>query len=77
METAIVSSKHVRQRLGSVILDLKYIEEKVFLIEKVGKDDFVGVIMSASLARENGIDIPEKGKSETKPESKPDQKKKK
>ncbi len=41
---------------------------------KVG-DDFVGVIMSASLARQNGIDIPEKGKSE--PESKPDTKKKK
>ncbi len=75
METAIVPSKHVRQKLGSVILDLKYIEDKVFLIEKVGEDDFAGVIMSASLARENGIDIPEKGKSE--PEEKPEQKKKK
>ncbi|MBT3750743.1 MAG: hypothetical protein HOG34_17315, partial [Bacteroidetes bacterium] len=61
METKIVTSKEVRQRLGSVILDLKYIEEKVFLIEKVGEDDFVGVIMSAKMARENGIDIPEKG----------------
>ena len=75
METTIVTSKQVRQRLGSVILDLKYIEGKVFLIEKVGEDDFVGVIMSASLARENGIDIPEKGKSE--PETKSDAKKKK
>jgi|APSaa5957512622_1039677.scaffolds.fasta_scaffold402625_1 hypothetical protein len=77
METTIVTSKQVRQRLGSVILDLKYIKDKVFLIEKKGEEDFVGVIMSAGLARENGIDIPEKGKSETKPESKPDQKKKK
>ena len=70
MEHTIVTSKQVRQRLGSVILDLKYIEDKVFLIEKVGEDDFAGVIMSASLARENGIDLPEKGKSESKPESK-------
>ncbi len=75
METAIVSSKQVRQRLGSVILDLKYIDGKIFLIEKVGEDDFVGVTMSAKMARENGIDIPEKGKSE--PESKPESKKKK
>ena len=70
METKIVTSKEVRQRLGSVILDLKYIEEKVFLIEKVGEDDFVGVIMSAKIARENGIDIPEKGKPESKSEPK-------
>ncbi len=70
METTIVTSKQVRQRLGSVILDLKYIEEKVFLIEKVGEDDFVGVILSARYCRENGIDIPEKGKPESKPEKK-------
>lgn len=76
METTIVTSKQVRQRLGSVILDLKYIDDKVFLIEKVGEDDFVGVIMSASLARENGIEIPEKG-SAPKTESKPETKKKK
>ena len=70
METTIVSSKQVRQRLGSVILDLKYIEGKIFLIEKKGETDFVEVIMSASLARENGIEIPEKGKAESKPEKK-------
>ncbi len=70
METTIVTSKHVRQRLGSLILDIKYIDEKVFLIEKVGDDDYVGVLTSARFLRENGIDIPEKGKSESKPEVK-------
>jgi len=70
METTVVTSKHVRQRFGSVILDLKYIDEKVFLVEKVGEDDFSAVILSARYCRENGIDIPEKGKSESKPEVK-------
>jgi len=40
----------------------------------VGEDDFVGVIMSAKLTRENGIDIPEKGK--VKSEEKTNKKKK-
>ena len=73
METTIVTSKHVRQRFGSVILDLKYIDGKAFLVEKVGEDDFSAVILSARYCRENGIDIPEK-KSEVKPDAKSDEK---
>jgi len=68
METVIVTSKQIRQRLGTYMLDLKYKPETVICVEKPG------VIMSASLARENGIDIPEKG--ETKSEEKADKKKK-
>ena len=70
METEILNSKKVRTRLGGYLVDLKYVDEKVFLISKVGEDDFVGVIMSAKMARENGIDIPEKGKPESKSEPK-------
>ena len=75
METEILNSKKVRTHLGGYLVDLKYVDEKVFLISKVGEDDFVGVLTSARFLRDNGIEIPEKGKSE--PESKPEQKKKK
>jgi hypothetical protein len=63
--------------------DLKYINEKVFLIEKVGEDDYFGVLTSARFLRENGIEIPAKEKAATaKPKSddtaeKPEVKKKK
>ena len=66
METEILTSKQVRTRLGGYIVDLKYVDEKVFLIEKVGEDDFVGVLTSARFLRENGIDIPAKAKSVSK-----------
>ena len=56
----IDSIKSVRTRLGGYLVDLKYVDEKVFLIEKVGEDDFVGVLTSARFLRENGIDIPVK-----------------
>ncbi len=62
METTVHTSKQVRTRLGGYLVDLKYIDEKVFLIEKVGEDDFVGVLMSARFCRENGIKIPAKEK---------------
>jgi hypothetical protein len=45
------------------LVDLKYVDEKVFLIEKVGSDDFVGVLTSARFLCDNGIDIPAKTKS--------------
>ncbi len=77
METTELSSKQVRTRLGGYLVDLRYVDEKVFLISKVGEDDYIGVLTSARFLRENGIEIPAKGKSETKPESKPEQKKKK
>jgi hypothetical protein len=78
METQILTSKQVRTRLGGYIVDLKYVDEKVFLIEKVGEDDYVGVLTSARFLRENGIDIPEKGKAVTaKSDEKAEVKKKK
>mgnify|MGYP004005621889 FL=1 len=67
METTILTSKQVRTRLGGYLIDLKYVDGTVFLIEKVGEDDFVGVLTSARFLRENGIDIPAKSK-DTKPE---------
>ena len=74
METQILTSKQVRTRLGGYIVDLKYVDEKVFLIEKVGEDDFVGVLTSARFLRENGIKIPAKGKTDV-TEEKPKKKK--
>jgi hypothetical protein len=62
METETLTSKQVRTRLGGYLVDLKYVKEKVFLIEKVGEDDFVGVLTSAKFLRDNGIEIPAKGK---------------
>lgn len=78
METEILTSKQVRTRLGGYIVDLKYVDEKVFLIEKVGEDDFVGVLTSARFLRENGIEIPAKGKAKSDDKAeKPEAKKKK
>ena len=80
MQTEILQSKQVRTRLGGYIVDLKYVDEKVFLISKVGEDDWVGVLTSARFLRENGIEIPakEKAKSDDKAEEeKPEVKKKK
>ena len=57
------------------LVDLKYVDEKVFLIEKVGEDDFVGVLTSARFLRENGISIPAKGKPDTKTKSETKKKK--
>ena len=77
METEILTSKQVRTRLGGYIVDLKYVDEKIFLIEKVGSDDYVDVLTSARFLRENGIDIPAKGKAEVvETEEKPKAKKK-
>ncbi len=75
METATLTLKQVRTRLGGYLVDLKYVCSKVFLIEKVGEDDYVGVVTSARILRENGIDIPMKGKAKS--ESKAEPKKKK
>ena len=53
-------STHMLGQHFSKAFDVKYVDEKVFLIEKVGEDDFVGVLTSARFLRENGIDIPVK-----------------
>ncbi len=78
METKVLTSKQVRTRLGGYIVDLKYVDEKVFLIEKVGEDDYVGALTSVRFLRDNGIDIPVKGKEvKAKSEDKAEPKKKK
>ncbi len=73
MEHTIVTSKQVRQRLGTYLLDLKYKPEDVILVEKPGSDDFVCVLANAQFLRDQGVAIPAKGKAvkaETKAESK-------
>ncbi len=70
METEILQSKQVRTRLGGYLVELKFIDEKVFLISKVGEDDYVGVLTSARFLRENGIKIPEKVSKEVKADKK-------
>ncbi len=60
METEILNFKQVHIRLSRYLVDLKYVDEKEFLIEKVGNDNYVGVLTSAGFLRENGIDIFEK-----------------
>ncbi|MBU2514198.1 hypothetical protein KJ966_22915 [bacterium] len=42
------------------MLDLKYKPETMICVEKPGSDDYDADIMTADLARENGINIPEK-----------------
>ena len=78
METTTLTSKQVRTRLGGYLVDLKYVDEKVFLIEKAGSDDYVGVLTSARFLRDNGIEIPAKEKSvKAKSDDKAEPKKKK
>jgi len=52
METTIVTSKQVRQRLGTLLLDLKYKPEDIILVEKVGSDDFVCVLCNPQFLRD-------------------------
>jgi len=59
METTVVTSKQVRQRLGTYLLDLKYKSEDVICVEKVGSDDYVAVLCNAQFLRDQGVDIPQ------------------
>ena len=79
METTVLTSKLARTRLGGYLVDVKYVDEKVLLIEKGGEDDFLGVLTSARFLRENGIEIPAKEKSKPAEtvDEKPEVKKKK
>ena len=72
MEATIVTSKQVRQRLGTCLLDLKYKPEDIILVQQPGSDDFVCVLANAQFLRDQGVEIPKMGK-ETKPE-KPEEK---
>ena len=82
METTIVTSKQVRQRLGTYLLDIKYKPEDIIVVEKPGSEDFVCVLANPQFLRDQGVEIPEKGKadkskSDEKTDEKPETKKKK
>ena len=84
MEAKIVTvvSKQIRQRLGTYLLDIKYVPETIICVEKVGSDDYVAVLCNAQFLRDQGVEIPEKGKadkskSDEKTDEKPETKKKK
>ena len=47
MDFKKLSSKMVRQRLGSLQLDLHYKPETVFAVEKPGTDDYSAIICNA------------------------------
>ncbi len=68
METTIVTSKQVRQRLGTYLLDLKYKPDDIILVSKPGSDDFVCVLANPQMLRDQGVDIPalEKARPEAK-----------
>jgi len=66
METTVATTKLVRTRLGTYVLDLKYKPDDIILIEKVGSDQYVGVLCSVQFLEDNGIKIPAKGKAEVK-----------
>ena len=68
METTIVTSKQVRQRLGKYLLDLKYKPDDIILVSKPGSDDYVCVLANPQMLRDQGVDIPALEKS--KPEAK-------
>lgn len=75
MEFKKLTSKAVRQRLGSIQLDLHYKPETVFAVEKPGAEDFSAILCNAQWLRDQGVEIPAFGKSEPKEESKPAKKK--
>jgi hypothetical protein len=78
MEHTVVTSKQVKQRLGTLILDMKYKPEDIILIEKVGSDEYVGVLCNPQVLCDAGIEIPAKAKpdAKAKSEEKADKKKK-
>lgn len=46
------------------MLDLKYKPETVICVDKPGVDDFSAVLCSVEFLRQNGVELPEKGKNE-------------
>jgi len=76
METTIVTSKQIRTRLGTYMLDLKYKPTGLFLVEKPGSDDFAAVVCNAQWLRDQGVKIPLKTNTEIK-EVKPEKEAKK
>jgi hypothetical protein len=70
MEHTIVTSKQVRQRLGTYLLDLKYKPDDIIVVEKPGFDDWVCVLANPQLLRDQGVKIPEKSESKPAPKKK-------
>ena len=74
----VLSTKQVRTRLGGYVIDLKYMSDDIFLIEKKGEDNFVGCLCSVKFLKDLGVKIEAKvGDSEVvETEEKPKSKKK-
>jgi hypothetical protein len=74
----VLSTKQVRTRLGGYVVDMKYMPDDIFLIEKKGEDDFVGCLCSVKFLEDHGVTIDAQvGDSEVvETESKPKSKKK-
>jgi hypothetical protein len=70
MEHTIVTSKQVRQRLGTYLLDLKYKPDDIILVSKPGSDDFVCVLANPQMLRDEGVEIPALEKSKPEPKKK-------
>jgi len=75
----VLSTKQVRTRLGGYCIDMKYMPDDIFLIEKKGSDQFVGCLCSVKFLEDHGVKIEAKvGDSEVvETEEKPEPKKKK
>ena len=73
----VLGTKKVRTRLGGFIIDMKYMPDDIFLIEKRGEDQFVGCLCSVKFLEDHGVKITAKvGESEEVTEDKPKAKKK-
>jgi len=71
------STKEIRQKLGGLLVDLKYLPEDIILIEKKGEENFVGCLCSIKFLEELGYSVKSKlgevvstEKTEDKPKSK-------
>jgi hypothetical protein len=53
----VLSTKQVRTRLGGYIVDMRYMQDDIFLIEKKGSDRFVGALCSVKFLEDHGVKI--------------------
>jgi len=74
----VLGTKKIRTRLGGFIIDMEYMPDEIFLIEKRGEDQFVGCLCSVKFLENHGVKIAAKvGDSEvveTEEKSKPKKK---
>jgi hypothetical protein len=51
------STKEIRQKLGGLLVDLKYLPDDIILIEKKGEENFVGCLCSIKFLEELGYSV--------------------